>query len=166
MAILERMAGKALIDFFKVASNTVSSAAKEKTLSAIAGMQNPTGIFAAMAAHPETTANLVGAATPLVASGGIAAAGYLGNKLLGGRNSREQVSSGAQRQALYSQQPFVPGTLPFTNAQASELMLDQMKMQHQLQVIQARQSASSGQGSLYSDPGLGNVYDIASKIYA
>jgi hypothetical protein len=69
------------------------------------------------------------------------------------------------RHPLYSQQPFVPGTLPLTNAQASEAMLEQMKLQHQLQVIQARQSAGQSQGMSYPDANIDGILGIASKIY-
>lgn len=164
--MVSRLAGKALGDFFKVGMGAVSSAAQQKTLGYLASKANyadAPGILGAIASHPGTVSNLVGAAAPIAVAGSLAGIGLAGQRLLGGGQGQ---AVDTQRQALYSQQPFVPGTLPFTNSQASELMLDQMKMQHQLQVIQARQSAGSGQGSLYSDPGLGNVYDIASKIYA
>jgi len=42
----------------------------------------------------------------------------------------------------FARQSYVPGTLPLTNEQAGYLYLDQMKLQNQLALLQARQNAS------------------------
>jgi hypothetical protein len=67
--------------------------------------------------------------------------------------------------ALFTATLHVPGTLPLTNAQASEAMLEQMKLQHQLQVIQARQAAGQSQGMAYPNTNIDGILGIASKIY-
>jgi hypothetical protein len=162
MLPVSRMAGKALMDFFKVLSGEVGGAVRNKTLSALAGMQNPTGLFATMAAHPETTANLVGAAAPLLATGGITAAGYLGKKALdsvtGGQNDSGQRVS-------FANQQYVPGTSPMTNQTMARALLAEQRMQQQLQVLQARENALVGHGTLQRSSGLADIMELASKIY-
>jgi hypothetical protein len=163
-----RFAGKALNDFLKVAMGAVGSAAQQKTLGYLAGKADyadAPGLLGKMAANPERVASLVGAAAPLAAAGGIAGAGLLGQRMLQGPAGGYEQSMVSTRHPLYSQQPFVPGTLPLTNAQASEAMLEQMKLQHQLQVIQARQSAGQSQGMTYPDANIDGILGIASKIY-
>jgi hypothetical protein len=48
----------------------------------------------------------------------------------------------------YANQQYIPGVSALTNAQAGEAVLEQQKFQHQLQLIQAREAASQGGGSL------------------
>jgi hypothetical protein len=157
-----RFAGKALNDFLKVAMGAVGAAAQQKTLNYLSGKANyadAPGLIGKLAANPEQVAKLVGAAAPLAAVGSVVGAGLLGQRMIQGQ------PMASTRQPLYSQQPFVPGTLPLTNAQASEAMLDQMKLQHQLQVIQARQSAGQSQGMAYPNADIDGILGIASKIY-
>jgi hypothetical protein len=163
-----RFAGKALNDFLKVAMGAVGSAAQQKTLGYLAGKADyadAPGLLGKLAANPERVASLVGAAAPLAAAGGIAGAGLLGQRMLQGPPNGYGQQMMSARHPLYSQQPFVPGTLPLTNAQASEAMLEQMKLQHQLQVIQARQTAGQSQGMSYPDANIDGILGIASKIY-
>ena len=162
--VASRMAGKALMDFFKATSGAVGEAAKQKTLTTLAGMQNPTGLLAMMAANPETTANLVGAATPLALTGGLAAAGYLGSKLASGGGGKSQ-DGGSQRVSFANQQ-YMPGASPMTNQAVASSLLAEQRFQQQLQLLQARQNALGGQGSLQRSSGLEGIMDIASKIYA
>ena len=115
-------------------------------------------------------ANLVGAVAPVATVGGTILGAGIVQQVLGGGGGKEQLRIAGeglpgQRQPLYSQQPFVPGTLPLTNAQASEAMLEQMKLQHQLQVIQARQAAGQSQGMAYPNTDIDGILGIASKIY-
>ena len=161
-----RFAGKALNDFLKVAMGAVEAAAQQKTLNYLAGKADYADapgligkLAGKLAANPEQVAKLVGAAAPLAAVGSVVGAGLLGQRMIQGQ------PMASTRQPLYSQQPFVPGTLPLTNAQASEAMLDQMKLQHQLQVIQARQSAGQSQGMTYPNADIDGILGIASKIY-
>jgi hypothetical protein len=163
-----RFAGKALNDFLKVAMGAVGSAAQQKTLGYLAGKADyadAPGLLGKLAANPERVAGLVGAAAPLAAVGGIAGAGLLGQRMLQGPSGGYGQQMMSARHPLYSQQPFVPGTLPLTNAQASEAMLEQMKLQHQLQVIQARQTAGQSQSMSYPDANIDGILGIASKIY-
>jgi hypothetical protein len=163
-----RFAGKALNDFLKVAMGAVGSAAQQKTLDYLAGKADyadAPGLLGKLAANPERVAGLVGAAAPLAAAGGIAGAGLLGQRMLQGPPGGYDQQIMTERHPLYSQQPFVPGTVPFTNAQASEVMLEQMKLQNQLQVIQARQSASQPQGMAYSNPYGDRISKLTSTVY-
>jgi hypothetical protein len=163
-----RFAGKALNDFLRVAMGAVGSAAQQKTLGYLTGKADyadAPGLLGKLASNPERVAGLVGSAAPLAAAGGIAGAGLLGQRLLQNQSGGYGQQTLSARHPLYSQQPFVPGTLPFTNAQASEAMLEQMKLQHQLQVMQARQTAGQAQGTSYPDANIDGVLGIASRIY-
>jgi hypothetical protein len=160
---ISRMAGKALMDFFKVAATKTADVARAQTLSAIQGMQNPTGLFAVMAAHPETTANIVGAAAPLAATGGITAAGYLGKKALNAMSSGQNV--GDQRVSFANQQ-YIPGSSPMTNQAMAQSMLMDQRMQYQLQLLQARQNASQPDfPSIQQTGNPGNLINAMSKTY-
>jgi len=65
--------------------------------------------------------------------------------------------------ADYGRQPFVPGTLPLTNEQAGYLYLDQMKLQNQLALLQARQNLTGGGGGAVAAPyGAAGVNPYAS----
>ena len=157
-----RFAGKALNDFLKVAMDAVGSAAQQKTLGYLAGKADyadAPGLLGKLAANPEQVAKLVGAAAPLAVTGSVVGAGLLGQRMF------QEQPMAPTRQPLYSQQPFIPGTIPLTNAQASEAMLDQMKLQHQLQVLQARQSASQPQGMSYPNSRTDRISDIVSQVY-
>lgn len=163
-----RFAGKALNDFLKVAMGAIGAAAQQKTLGYLAGKADyadAPGLLGKLAANPEQAAKLVGAAAPLAAVGSVVGTGLLGQRMLQRPSNGYEQSMMPTRHPLYSQQPFVPGTLPLTNAQASEAMLEQMKLQHQLQVIQARQSAGQSQGMAYPDANIDGIMGIASKIY-
>jgi hypothetical protein len=163
-----RFAGKTLNDFLKVAMDAVGSAAQQKTLGYLAGKADyadAPGLLGKLAANPEQVAKLVGSAAPLAAVGSVVGAGLLGQRMLQGPTSGYTQSMMPTRHPLYSQQPFIPGTLPLTNAQASEAMLEQMKLQHQLQVIQARQAVGQSQGMAYPNTDIDGILGIASKIY-
>ena len=73
-AFATRLAGKALGDFFKVASGAVSDSAKRATADYLLGQRGASGLLGKMAQYPETISNLAGAAAPIAAAGGIAAA--------------------------------------------------------------------------------------------
>jgi len=161
---ISRMAGKALMDFFKVAANQTANIARNRTLAAIQGMENPTGLFAVMAAHPETTANIVGAAAPLAATGGIAAAGYLGKKAFNALSNKQD--SDNQRVSFANQQ-YIPGSSPMTNQAMAQSMLMDQRMQYQLQLLQARQNASQPDfPSIQQTGNPGNLINAMSKTYS
>jgi hypothetical protein len=58
----------------------------------------------------------------------------------GGLRAAEQ-ALGQPKEAEFTRQAYVPGTLPLTNEQAGYLYLDQMKYQNQLRLLQARENA-------------------------
>ena len=58
---------------------------------------------------------------------------------------------GKPKETDFTRQPYVPGTLPLTNEQAGYLYLDQMKYQHQMQLLQAREQARTA----VNQPALG-----------
>ena len=62
------------------------------------------------------------------------------------------LTRGQPKTADYARQPFVPGTLPLTNEQAGYLYLDQMKLQNQLALLQARQNLTGGGGGAVAAP--------------
>ena len=175
-----RLAGKALGDFLKVAMSTGSGAVEKRVLGALTGSRefvDAPGIAGKIASlagrNPETVAKLAGAATPAVAAGGIAAG-------LGLINSASQESPGVYSQSRYSlplrsqgspvayaNQQYVPGLSPMTNQAAAEAMLEQQKFQHQLQLINARQSAQQGVGIAGRTPGGDlDIMGLSQQVFA
>lgn len=160
---VSRMAGKALMDFFKAAATKTADVAKARTLSAIQGMENPTGLFAVLAAHPEATANIVGAAAPVAAAGGVAAASYLGKKAWNALSRGQEASN---QHLSFANQQYVPGSSPMTNQTMAQSMLMDQRMQYQLQLIQARQNASQPDfPSIQQMGNPGNLINAMSKTY-
>ena len=216
MTLQSRFAGKALTDFLKTISSTVSGVvsdavvnklkpsiasdvpgAKAQSSQYARGMQqllglpsveaketgetikDATGIFGFAAKHPEMIGKLTGAvAGPLTIAGGVAgiAAGSsaLGNIFnpAGGVYSGSDYSLPVQQQAAMGRAPsfagqrYMTGSSPFTNEQMGESLLEQQKFQHQLQLIQSRNSAHNYGGSL--SPGVlsggGGVGDIMNQM--
>lgn len=167
-----RMAGKALTDFLKSAYGAVGSAAKKKTLSFLSGIDDASGLIGLAARHPETAANIVGAATPLALSGGIAGAGMLMKKMQQPSTVYAQSGYSLPVQKMgtpvsFANQQYVGGVSPMTNQAAAEAMLEQQKFQHQLQLIEARQAAATRQGSLQPVPQqeLSSLSNLLSRTY-
>ena len=142
-------------------------------------VKDATGIFGFAAKHPEMIGKLTGAvAGPLTIAGGAAglAAGSaaLGNMFnpSGGVYSGSNYSLPVQQQAAMGRAPsfagqrYMPGSSPLTNEQMGESLLEQQKFQHQLQLIQARNSTHNYDGSLGSEilSGGGGVGDIMKQI--
>ena len=128
-------------------------------------IKDATGIFGFAAKHPEMVGKLTGTvAGPLTIAGGAAgiAAGSaaLGNMFnpSGGVYSGSDYSLPVQQQAAMGRTPsfagqrYMPGSSPLTNEQMGESLLEQQKFQHQLQLIQSRNSADNYGGSL--SPGV------------
>jgi len=129
------------------------------------GYQNPLGASAPSWAGlpPETTSKLVGAATPLALAGGLAGAGaLLSARQQSGYSLPVQPTTVQARQPAFATQQYIPGVSPLTNEQAGALYLEQVRMQNQMQLIQARQMASSPQ-SYYSE--LGDISSGLSGAY-
>jgi len=175
-----RMAGKALGDFFKVVGPLASSAIEQKVLNKLTGASEAVdapGIMGIAARNPETIAKVAGAATPLAAAGvaaGVAAGGaaLLNRALQQPTNlyAQSQYSLPVQRvgtQVSYANQRYTPGLSPMTNQTVAESMLEQQKFEHQLQLIQARQAAQQGAGTLSGAAGSGlDIMGLSNKIFA
>ena len=174
-AAATRFAGKALNDFLKVGASALSGAAQKATLNYLQGQQGVGGLVGKLAAHPETVAKLAGAAAPVAAAGATVGGASLISSMMqpsGGIYSGSayslpvQPSAAAQRQAAFATQQYIPGVSPMTNVQMGEALLDQQRFQHQLQLIQARQAATSGAGGLVnSSGGINDIMALANRIY-
>ena len=161
---MNRLAGKVLGDFFKTGAGMLSSAAEKGSLGYLQNIVNAAGeahdapgLLGGVAQFtsridPAAAAKLVGAAAPVAAT---AAVGGLVGAL--NQPSRQQMYTQSQYQlpmrsmgtpVAYANQQYIPGVSALTNAQAGEAVLEQQKFQHQLQLIQAREAASQGGGSL------------------
>lgn len=151
-----RLAGKALGDFLKLATVATSAAVEKKVLGRLAGKAaesvDAPDIFGVVARHPETVAKLAGAAAPIAAAGGIAAGAGLINKMMESPKNvyaQSQYTLPFRQQGTpvsFANQQYKPGMSPMTNQSVAEAMLEQQKFQHQLQLIEARQSAQQGVG--------------------
>jgi hypothetical protein len=162
---MNRLAGKVLGDFFKTGAGMLSSAAEKGSLGYLQNIVNAAGeahdapgLLGGVAQFtsridPAAAAKLVGAAAPVAATAAVGG-------LVGALNQPPSRQMYAQSQyqlpmrsmgtpVAYANQQYIPGVSALTNAQAGEAVLEQQKFQHQLQLIQAREAASQGGGSLY-----------------
>lgn len=162
---MNRLAGKVLGDFFKTGAGMLSSAAEKGSLGYLQNIVNAAGeahdapgLLGGVAQltsriDPAAAAKLVGAAAPVAATAAVGG-------LVGALNQPPSRQMYAQSQyqlpmrsmgttVAYANQQYIPGVSALTNAQAGEAVLEQQKFQHQLQLIQAREAASQGGGSLY-----------------
>lgn len=161
--VVSRLAGKALGDFLKSATGALSGAAQTATANYLMGQRGAGGLIGKLAAYPETVSKVAGAAAPLAAAGAVMA----GQKLIfGSPTEQQQVATAAKeyRPPAYASSAYVPGRLPLTNEQAGEMLLDQQRFQHQMQLIQARQAAASGEGALHGG-GIDQILGLAQRIY-
>jgi hypothetical protein len=161
---MNRLAGKVLGDFFKTGAGMLSSAAEKGSLGYLQNIVNAAGeahdapgLLGGVAQltsriDPAAAAKLVGAAAPVAATAAVGG-------LVGALNQPPSRQMYAQSQyqlpmksmgtpVAYANQQYIPGVSALTNAQAGEAVLEQQKFQHQLQLIQAREAASQGGGSL------------------
>ena len=58
----------------------------------------------------------------------------------------------------FSTQQYIPGRSPLTNEMAAQAILDQQRFMHQMQLIEARNAAAGGSGSLQS--GMSSNFDM------
>jgi hypothetical protein len=157
---MNRLAGKALGDFFRTGMGMLSGAAEQGTLgylqNAASAVDAPgvTGTVAQLASklNPTLTAKIAGAAAPVAAA---AAVGGVVSAL--NQPPSQQLYAQSQYQlplrsmgtpVSYANQQYIPGLSALTNAQAGEAVLEQQKFQHQLQLIQARETAARGGGAM------------------
>jgi len=166
-SVAARFAGKALYDFLKTASSTVSGSVAKSVASKLGALENATGLIGVAAKYPETTGKLIGsAAGPLTIAGAVAGTGALVNYLQQNRYALPvQPSAKSGRPPAFTTQPYIPGTSPLTNEQMGEALLDQQRYQHQLDLIQARQNVSTRMGGLGGGSGIQDILGIAQKIY-
>lgn len=171
-----RLAGKALGDFLRVATGAVSSGVEKNILGRLAGgteFVDAPGLAGVVARNPETVAKLAGAAAP-VAIAGVTAAGAagLGRLMSPGQNvyAQSQYSLPMQKTGTpvaFANQQYTAGLSPMTNAAVAEAMLEQQKFQHQLQLIQARQSAQQGVGAMSRVAPAGiDVMGLSKQIFS
>jgi len=116
-----RLAGEAMKEFHGVGSQILG----EKVVSALGGKLG------------ETASKFIG---PTVQLGGSALVAGAENILSPITNKRINESP------EFARQMYRPGTLPLTNEQAGYLYLDQMKLQNQMALLQARQELSANPG--------------------
>lgn len=91
---------------------------------------------------------VAGSATTLgLGAGGVIASNILANAV-----------TNPVRPTAFSTQQYTPGRSPLTNEMAAEAILDQQRFMHQMQLIEARNAASAGSGSLQS--GMTNNFDM------
>lgn len=170
-SIAGRFAGKALGDFLKVAAGATAGVAQQAALNYL--LKTPEavdapGIRGKVASSlsslpPELTAKAVGAAAPIALAGGIAGVSALSQ--LRQQNNYSLPVQQVTRMPAFATQQYTPGISPITNEQMGEAMLDQQRFQHQLQLIQARNLASSGAGGLSGGGNMQDILGIAQKIY-
>lgn len=166
-----RLAGKALGQFLDAVSGSTQKAAFNY-LKGQADYTDAPGLLGMIASHPETTSKVAGAAAPIAAVGTAMAGANLVDRLM------QQPSLGAYSSSYslplqpgaaiptgkphsFSSQQYVPGMSPMTNMQVGNAILDQQRFEHQLQLIQARQMASTSGGSLLHREAAGNPVDRA-----
>jgi hypothetical protein len=174
--MMSRLAGKALSDFLKVGLQATGKVAEKGALNIMRGARTPGAVLGSTMQGPlpvggQAVAGVARELAPLAVSGTALGLGALAGRLA----QSPQVGYAQSGYALpvqkmgtpvaFANQQYVGGMSPMTNQAAAEAMLEQQKFQHQLQLIQARQSAASGQGSL-PDVGMNEILGIASKIYA
>ena len=166
-SVAGRFAGKALADFLKTASSAMSGAVTGAVAKNLSNLENPSGLLGVAAKYPETTAKLIGAASgPLAIGGAAAGVGALVNYLQQSRHSLPvQSNARTMRPPAFATQQYIPGVSPLTNEQMGESLLDQQRYQHQLDLIQARQQASTGVGTLSTSGNIDDIIGLARQIY-
>lgn len=166
-----RFAGRALGDFLKVAAGATAGATQQAALNYL--LKTPEsvdapGIRGKVASSlsslpPETTSKLVGAAAPLALAGGlIGTSALLQSKQQSGYSLPVQQT---YRPPAFTTQQYIPGVSPLTNEQMGEALLDQQRFQHQLELIQARQTAAPGMQGFGGATDMSNIMGLAQKIY-
>lgn len=153
--VTSRFAGKALYDALKAIGAVASTGVEKAVLGKLSNVEDATGLIGLMAKHPETTAKLAGAATLPAVAGIATGTGALISSLQQNNYSLPvQSQSQVTRMPSYAAQPYGGGYSPLTNEQAGELILDQQRFYHNMELINARQRASAPQGMIGFNPAL------------
>lgn len=163
-SVSSRFAGKVLNDFLKSLSGAVSSSTQSAVYNYLKNKEGATGLVGLAVKHAEPVSKVVGGAAPLAAIPLVSA----GQNLLFSNQGAETPTSAARgnyRPPAYASSAYIPGRLPLTNEQAGEMLLDQQRFQHQMQLIQARQNASAGVGTLRDTSGIESIMNLANRIY-
>lgn len=121
-----RLAGEALKSFHTVGTGLLGEKIAEKAIPVIGA----------------TASKFLAPAAELTASGAVMGAENLLGLTGGQQQSNYKVPVGSTN---FSTQQYIPGISPLTNEQAGALYLEQVRLQNQMQLIQARQTASSPQ---------------------
>ena len=120
---------------------------------------------------------VAGGLTTVGATGGTLYAIDLLNRGVSGparSNVRQQPAYGLTVQGgatpvSYANQQYVPGLSPFTNQLAAESFLEQQKFVNQMRLIEARNAAASGAGSLYGGMNYGrsnlDMMGLANQVF-
>lgn len=168
-SVAGRFAGRTLYDFLKVAGSALSQAAGEAVLNKIgqtADVVDAPGLAGVIARNPEKVARIAGAAAPVAVAGGIAGTIALVDSLQQNQYSLPvQQSRQSMRSPAFSTQQYMPGMSPLTNDQMGAALLNQQRYQHQLDLIRARQNASSGAGGLSAGSDVSDIIGLARQIY-
>ena len=152
-----RLAGKALGDFLKFASGYAAEKAADAALRSFQGQEDyadAPGLRGRIAADPEKYAKRVGRLAPIALTGGLAAGAAGASALM--------PSSEGRAQSAYS--------LPVQQqdrvlAYETQSALEQQKFQHQLALIQARQTASTDQMQMGMTTNMVDPMFIANQMF-
>lgn len=165
--IASRFAGKALYDALKAVGSVASTGVEKVVLNKLSNIEDATGLVGIMARHPEATAKLAGAATLPALAGVATGAQALYNSFQQNNYALPvQTQTPPQRIPPYGHQPYVGGYSPLTNEQAGEMILDQQRFYHNLELINARQRTAAPQGSMGFNPAIGqNISNAINRTY-
>lgn len=117
----------------------------------------------AMSALPLGMNTVQGAARALPEVANIATQLGLGTGTILASNALAQSVITPQRQTSFGSQQYTPGRSPLTNEMAAEAILDQQRFMHQMQLIEARNAAASGAGSLSNQGGSIDMMALANQ---
>jgi hypothetical protein len=117
---------------------------------------------------PLSMNTIQGAAQALPAVAGGATTLGLGLGTIGASNLLAQAVTPPTRPTAFSTQQYVPGRSPLTNEMAAQAILDQQRFMHQQQLIEARNAAASGSGSLQMGGRATNfdMMKLANQVFA
>jgi hypothetical protein len=107
---------------------------------------------------PLSMNTIQGAAQALPAVAGGATTLGLGAGSVIASNMLANAVTNPVKPTAFSTQQYTPGRSPLTNEMAAEAILDQQRFMHQMQLIEARNAAAAGSGSLQS--GVSSNFDM------
>ncbi len=108
-----------------------------------------------------------GARTLPAVAGGLTTLGLGGGAVVASNMLANAVTNPVKPTAFSTQQ-YTPGRSPLTNEMAAQAILDQQRFMHQMQLIEARNAAAVGSGSLQSGYGMQDLdmMKIANQMFA